>query len=399
MTQISFRTFLFSRLAMMFSPDVSSDKINDFVEKARLRIERQDIVPTLFIPNDSLVPLDKALNESSESLQSLFYVDGGEYAGCLVDRRNVRGFANRGKAEWIKSETERVSRMMAEDPQDKDDVSSSNVPVFRSCGVAFPDRFGDFHDVVFRLPQGSQMPQTLRRALASPDLTPNLRTRATLAFNIATVLSIFRRLGVAHMRIRPEPIVLVRRAGESGLSSDGYSPSLGTPFLSGFVQTKHLTIDSEVKAIYGLSTPEFVYYHPHVIMVSHRRAYQMDDDIYSLGVCLLEIGLWRSLVYWDEEKSQYDNDQYWKLDLLDFIGPDKTIPGNLHMLRMSRLLEITNRELPLVMGPKYASIVSACLEFGMKNVKVHKEADSPQLSGLEFITDIIAKLFELKTNL
>ena len=389
---------LFS-LSMMFSRAVFSDETSNFVEKALLRIERQDIVPTLSIPSDSLVPLDNAFNESSQFPQSLFYVEGGEYGGCLVDRRFVRDFVNRGKGEWVQAETERVSRMMAEDLQDKDGVSSSNIPVLRSCGVAYPHTFGDFHDVVFRLPQGSQIPQTLRRVLVSPGLTPNLRTRASLAFHLASALTIVRRLGVVHKRIRPESIVLVRHVGDKDTSSDGFSPAIGMPYLAGFTQARQQAVDSALKPIYGSDVPEIIYHHPDFIVVGRRRAYQMDDDIYSLGVCLLEIGLWRSIACWDEVKSLYDLDKYWKLDILDFSGPDKMITGNINILRMLRLVEIARRELPLAMGPKYANIVATCLEFGMRSGEARTDADSPQSSGVEFVSDVVTKLFELKLNL
>ena len=81
-----------------------------------------------------------------------------------------------------------------------------------------------------------------------------------------------------------------------------------------------------------------------------RRRYNMQHDIYSLGVCLLEIGLWEAFI-----KSSPTN-------------MDRTLPPILAKSLyqtgeyiLSRLLELTRSALPGHMGSKYAAVVETCL--------------------------------------
>lgn len=388
--------FRFFNLSMMFSRSIYNSEAREFVEKARQRIAAKRPVQHLDIPSTSLVPLDHAFAESSEFPQSLFYVDRGEYGECLVDRRFVRHLVNKGREQETVAETEQVARMMAEDPQDKKGISSSNVPILRSCGVAFPHSFGDIHDVVFRLPRGHHVPQTLRKALVAHGPAPNLRTRATVAFHLATALDIVHRLDVVHKRVRPESIILLRQIDDKGLASDGYSPSLGMPFLAGFTYSRREVSDSSMTPIYGSEIPELIYHHPRHIEASRRQAYQSHDDIYSLGICLLEIGLWKSIVSWDEAKSQYRLNEYWKLDTMDYVLPDLTLPSRLWFRRRGDIIRLAERELPQSMGPAFADIVVACLEFAERNEKAKATGDGPEVPGVNFSLDVVSKLYELK---
>ncbi|KAI8624402.1 hypothetical protein F5Y19DRAFT_491032 [Xylariaceae sp. FL1651] len=64
--------------------------------------------------------------------------------------------------------------------------------------------------------------------------------------------------------------------------------------------------------------------------------YNMQHDIYSLGVCLLEIGLWETFVEYD--------------------GGDARSPS-----MKDNLVTLTRDALPKVMGIEYANVVETCL--------------------------------------
>jgi hypothetical protein len=97
-----------------------------------------------------------------------------------------------------------------------------------------------------------------------------------------------------------------------------------------------------------------LYRHPQRQGSRIRERYVMQHDIYSLGVCLLEIGLWSSLVETRQNWSsvaplthRFRGENANDLDYTEHIK--------------SSLLRLATRELPSKMGTKYAKIVESCL--------------------------------------
>jgi hypothetical protein len=83
----------------------------------------------------------------------------------------------------------------------------------------------------------------------------------------------------------------------------------------------------------------------------------MQHDIYSLGVVLLEIGLWTSFLIYDSEKDSS-------------LAPSSLISGADTALSRSRTAEaiqnkkledLAERELPARLGKRYTEIVLLCL--------------------------------------
>src|SRR6266536_3833446 len=83
----------------------------------------------------------------------------------------------------------------------------------------------------------------------------------------------------------------------------------------------------------------------------------MQHDIYSLGVCLLEIGLWRSFVIWNQGADK------------PTPNPELNIEGVLHTKDQRRkgfeikqvLVATAQHYLPSRMGRRYTEIVVSCL--------------------------------------
>jgi hypothetical protein len=104
---------------------------------------------------------------------------------------------------------------------------------------------------------------------------------------------------------------------------------------------------------------ENLYRHPTRQGVAPEDMYTMLHDVYSLGVCLLEIGLWSSFV------------QY----ALGSNGETTILPGLLEIAAVPKmrderkrafelksvLTELATSRLPGCMGDKYASLVTSCL--------------------------------------
>lgn len=378
----------FFNLATLLSRTVFNASAQDFIDKALQRRFSELDVKRLSISPSSLEPLDIAYDKEAKYSQSLLYVTEGDFEGFLVDRRFVRHQVDRGGGQKVLEETELVARLLAEDPQDLSGTTGPNIGILRCCGIALPDVDGELHDIIFRLPRAHQKPQTLRRALVAGPL-PTIASRVELALRLVTALNVIHRLDIIHKRIRPESIVLLKPEDTAILQNE----SLGNPYLAGFCYSRMSLTYSDMKPLAGYHVPENIYYHPQHIGSSRFQAYQKSDDVYSLGVCLLEIGLWKSMARWVEEKKEYVLDEYWKLGPLDYVGPDRRPPSNIWDKRRTDLIAKAKNELPFVLGPIYTDVVVTCLEFPERE----REAMGPLKNAkrVDFINDVVARLYEI----
>jgi hypothetical protein len=121
-------------------------------------------------------------------------------------------------------------------------------------------------------------------------------------------------------------------------------PQIGTPYLVGFSYARRGTARST-----GSSRAEWrkeIYRHPErqaaELGVDPEVYYKPYHDLYSLGVVLLELGLWERL------ETAYDTE-------LKRATPNQ---------RKGRLIDLANTYLPLKVGSTFARIVRGCLEAG-----------------------------------
>jgi Protein tyrosine and serine/threonine kinase len=146
---------------------------------------------------------------------------------------------------------------------------------------------------LFNIPSTLTKPQYLRTFFASnPSQTQTypLDDRFSLARQLAKAVMFVHSAGFVHKNIRPETIILF----EENDSTDLWA------FLTGFesfrVADGHTMYHGDEKWEKNL------YRHPTRQGVQPEEVYSMQHDIYSLGVCLLEIGMGTSLVLWNSEK-------------------------------------------------------------------------------------------------
>ncbi|KLO08629.1 hypothetical protein SCHPADRAFT_805324, partial [Schizopora paradoxa] len=93
----------------------------------------------------------------------------------------------------------------------------------------------------------------------------------------------------------------------------------------------------------------------------------MLDDIFALGVCLLEIGIWRSLFVWNEKMRDYVHDDAF-VKLSEKCGKwDGMDDFRLVEARTKELIRIVEEVLPGTMGPLYTKAVVACLGAGTED--------------------------------
>nr|POF07130.1 hypothetical protein CFP56_31754 [Quercus suber] len=140
-----------------------------------------------------------------------------------------------------------------------------------------------------------------------------------------------------HKNIRPETVLVT---------------AFGTSYLVGFESFRSA---STMTVLVGdAKWEQNLYRHPLRQGEAPEDAYIMQHDVYSLGVCLLEIGMWNSFVKYQEE-TPYPA-------VLELVSKDFTRGGKQQAFATKeRLLSLAMDRLPSCMGEKYLEVVTSCL--------------------------------------
>ena len=200
-------------------------------------------------------------------------------------------------------------------------------------------------DLVFSFPKDQDFPFSLRHLLLAADPQFPLNARISIAQRIARSVLFLHSCQLVHKNVRPDNIVV--------FASQGQYPD--KPYLIGLEHFRSV----DVKSLRMSDNDPFhdIYRHPTRQGIRPERDYVMQHDIYSLGVCLLEIGLWRSfLATGDGANLRLADNGYVLQQHLDIKDPRrKAFEIKKHFV------SITEQRLPGTMGQKYASIVVSCL--------------------------------------
>ncbi|KAM3502662.1 hypothetical protein MY10362_004697 [Beauveria mimosiformis] len=228
----------------------------------------------------------------------------------------------------------------------KIEANRDHHPGLLSCeGVVASNTTGPSSlSLLFRLPAGYTEPRSLRDTLASTP-SPALSDIVQIGQNIAEAISLVHVFGFVHKNIRPETVV-IRRDEASGRPS---------AFLLGFEKLR-LDLGMTHKLgdeIWGQN----LYRHPTRHGLSPVDFFIMQHDIYSLGVCLLEIGLWKSFVHTEPTTTTTTRTRPsdW------FQQHAKRSEGCSPMLLKEDLVALANDLLPSRMGYLYTNLVKTCL--------------------------------------
>jgi serine/threonine protein kinase len=159
-------------------------------------------------------------------------------------------------------------------------------------------------ELLFPIPQSSAKVSTLRELLLAPENDAGVRfslnSRITLAQRLATAVLFIHTAKLVHKNIRPENILIFETTDNASTIAELSSTvELGDSFLMGFDLARR---EDEVSARAGDDKwYKNIYRHPQRQGVHPEVDFNMLHDIYSLGVVLLEIALWRSFVLIDED--------------------------------------------------------------------------------------------------
>ncbi|PVH92910.1 hypothetical protein DM02DRAFT_619642 [Periconia macrospinosa] len=223
-------------------------------------------------------------------------------------------------------------------------LKSANPSTFGllTCLAAVHEEKNNEFSLVFRKPDSMSEPETLRAAIMASDKTHSLSDRFRLATQLARAVSSVHTFDMVHKNIRPENIILFRDS----------ESTLGSAFLLGFETIRREQDGTRLRG--DIDWVKNLYWHPRRQGSRIQDRYIMQHDIYSLGVCLLEIGLWSSFVEYTPNQSPTRSHTY------ELCAESSNEFGHPELVK-SRLLSLATKELPRNMGTKYAKIVESCL--------------------------------------
>lgn len=231
---------------------------------------------------------------------------------------------------------------------------------------------------IFGIPRGLKNPRTLRSLLAADTTARSLNEKLDIAQCLANSVLYVHTANYVHKNIRPDTIVVFE-------TDDEARPSVS--FLVGFENFR--PAEGQTWLLGDLLWEKDLYRHPQRQGARPQEHYVMQHDIYSLGVCLLEIGLWTNFVIRTNELKS------------PLPCPELEIAG---LLRQSshekrafdvkcRLIETAKKLLPGSMGNKYTNVVLSCLKCLDKEGNRFGDSSDFQdtdgiLVGVRFIEDV-----------
>ncbi|KAE9363176.1 hypothetical protein N431DRAFT_423682 [Stipitochalara longipes BDJ] len=201
---------------------------------------------------------------------------------------------------------------------------------------------------IFSIPSMMHTPKSLRALLVAGDTNHPLNERFDLAKQLANSVMFIHTANFVHKNIRPETILVFNNNQQKSI--------LGQPFLVGF--EKFRVADGMTYLVGDSLFEHNLYRHPDRQGTKPEEEYVMQHDIYSLGVCLLEIGLWISFLQWPNGNTESKPIPIPDLELPDPLLTDK----RKRAFAIKRALtEMATEKLPRNMGMKYTDIVMSCL--------------------------------------
>lgn len=199
--------------------------------------------------------------------------------------------------------------------------------------------------MIFELPPDlNGPPSSLLTALSiSTSWRPSLDARLRLARSLCETLLLLHSVNWLHKSIRSETILLLSEASTTGSPPARGPPNLSHPRLSGFEYSR---LDNDFTS----GHPDYemqrnIYRHPHR-WDQPNESFSKIHDIYSLGVVLLEIGLWEPIINFDAKKGG---------ERLQERFRDAGITRD-------RLLRHANKRLGFYAGERYQELVLKCLK-------------------------------------
>jgi len=205
--------------------------------------------------------------------------------------------------------------------------------------------------LVFQIPEALHGPRSLREILLHDQRYP-LDELLNFAKRLARAVMFVHTTNFVHKNLRPETII----AFQDRKTPNSSTHTIGVPFLVGFQNVRaaagvtYLCEDGEWQ--------KNLYRHPTRQGTLPEDTYQMQHDIYSLGVCLLELGIWQSFITPAEPNGSCGPNS--NLNIASYLGLKLPPPKRARAIKQE-FMDMATKSLPTLMGPRYTQIVTMCL--------------------------------------
>jgi hypothetical protein len=200
-------------------------------------------------------------------------------------------------------------------------------------------------EFVFSMPPNLRNPTSLRSILVEGRNDHALNDRLELAKRLASSVLFIHNAQFVHKNIRPETVLV--------FESD--SSAISNPFLVGF--EKFRPIDRHTYRAGDTRWERNLYRHPRRQGLIVEEDFTMQHDVYSPGVCLLEIGLWTSFVLWKVDAEQPVPDPILGIETILELKDERKKASEIKKI----LVKLAEERLPNKMGRKYTEVVVGCL--------------------------------------
>ncbi|KAH7030604.1 uncharacterized protein B0I36DRAFT_362437 [Microdochium trichocladiopsis] len=275
---------------------------------------------------------------------------------------------------------------------------------------------------------------TLRKCMPRIRKVPSLNEKIGLCAKLANAVLQVHRLGLVHKSIRPEAVLLVENSiagqkGGGGAQEQRQQQQQQQQQAEGLDRANLYLVDwkharqstlHQTRLFGDSAWTANIYQHPQRQGELAESEYCMGHDIYSLGVCMLEILSWNSLVvrqHDDNDDKNLENDED-ALICKDFrdafvaLGLDKrgappdTFKSEAEWLTKSpasvksTLLHIVEVIVPIRAGRRMAATIKKCLDClddgdersqHDDNVRRFQERTEKEV-GADFVEDILAEI-------
>ncbi|KAF8539318.1 hypothetical protein BDD12DRAFT_882701 [Trichophaea hybrida] len=241
----------------------------------------------------------------------------------------------------------------------------------------------------FRIPAGKENPRSLRDILLDPinrdrGIAHSLDERINLAKKIASAVFYVHSADFVHKNVRTDNIIILEPITDPESPSKKYRQfprAIGEPYLVGYDGVRK--VDAETKRLPVGEQGKRIYLHPDRHRLAVGDEYRMKHDVYSLGVVLLEVAIWKSFV---DAKGNV-TEKHLKTAKGDLLPPND----------LQRVfVAMAQSQIPRYLGAKYKDAVVACLK-GLEEEEENHLLDDRDgiVVGLAYITQVLGKLEEI----
>lgn len=275
--------------------------------------------------------------------------------------------------------------------------------------VGFRDEF-DGQAGAFQLVFHVQDPQYAKslvtlKALYSEELPmPSLNYRVELCHQLSESILQIQTIDLVHKNVRPENIILSR---DGALLSAMARPKEHL-FLKGWQYARHVDPNNSRTYLRPETTvPRRIYQHPERQLLPQSEArYCMGHDVYSLGVCMLEILTWTPLLVEPEEGLEIDRpalslspsyiQAYKQLGHASQDEDDVQVLTKFPTKIQETLIEMAKTLVPAAAGLKMSGMIVRCLKCldddGEEDYYIETKDRDKKAVSMHFVDGVLADI-------